>query len=111
MVGFTDDKEDVTYQERQLYVLQWPEDGRPSCPRALKEMRACTPICSSGENCVQPCYTYTWAVQEWGPCVLPENTDCGPGYRTRGEFVGVLNIVVIILMKFYLYRCGLFEKQ
>ena len=74
-------------QERVRHVLRWPESGRHPCPTMLKEVRACPSRCSGGENCLFPCHTYSWAVQDWGSCVLPDNTDCGAGFRTRGKLL------------------------
>lgn len=77
--------DDTHFQERVQHVLQWPEAGQPPCPTALKEVRACPSPCTTDGKCSNQCNTYTWSVQEWGSCVLPDdNAECGPGYRTRG---------------------------
>ncbi|GAB6032368.1 thrombospondin, type I, domain containing [Chamberlinius hualienensis] len=71
-------------QERVRYVLGWPEEGQDFCPANLNEVRDCPSMCGGMKNCTPTCNTYSWSVQEWGTCVLPDNVDYGNGYRTRG---------------------------
>ncbi|XP_048238540.1 thrombospondin type-1 domain-containing protein 7A-like isoform X1 [Haliotis rufescens] len=63
-------------QQRQRYILQFPEGSGTPCPNSLFEERQCLhlPICEQ----------YEWETSNWSSCILPPVVPyCGNGLRAR----------------------------